>query len=546
MSDAYVDVTLPDGTVQRALRVSSGTGVSDFRSADDVFVTTTQGETALLAVVFDTAGGRVIYTFADAAARDAFFGMTANLNLLFQGVTTALLQDDGAGNTVEQIWNGADQPSTYDNTNWVTRPAGGLPDASTVKTLYESNADTNAFTDAFLAVLQQLRFENNRIISDVTIETPPGSVAIGPSTILSTALRTLNLRSDITGERKLIIAQRYDETNGLANAFVYSGGAMTQVPLNDPVGTDTANSATFSLTATADEIITQIVDIETNNISQVVPFTIVGRTGSQVGPVAFNFSGNVTTDANGRADINLIQDFNPIIVDLNDEVFLQVTANGLVGVQAGPTFTPNATINRIVIQRERLALFSELPGAQVQSDYTETDTSSPAFIRNKPTLPTPRTDEEIRDVVGATLVAGSNVTITVDDAANTITIAGTGGGPVPQPGPNDFRFGRSQQSDPALVDFAALTDVASPTDPQTVSTGTTIAGDYFHIFSANTHDIQTITDTVLQQIVYQDGATGNIFTKVNNSRTEASVTYDAYTVGPLNAGVDEEYVVRFS
>ena len=96
------------------------------------------------------------------------------------------------------------------------------------------------------------------------------------------------------------------------------------------------------------------------------------------------------------------------------------------------------------------------------------------------------------------------------------------------------------------MDFGALTDVASPTDPQTVSTGTTTAGQYFHIFSGNTHDIQTITDTVLQQIVYQDGGTGNIFTKVTNARTESGVTYDAYTVGPLNAGVDEDYVLAFS
>jgi len=46
--------------------------------------------------------------------------------------------------------------------------------------------------------------------------------------------------------------------------------------------------------------------------------------------------------------------------------------------------------------------------------------------------------------------------------------------------------------------------------------------------------------------VYQDGGTGNIFTKTNDARTEGGVTYDAYTVGPLNAGVDEEYIVRFS
>lgn len=86
-------------------------------------------------------------------------------------------------------------------------------------------------------------------------------------------------------------------------------------------------------------------------------------------------------------------------------------------------------------------------------------------------------------------------------------------------------------------------------DPQTVSTSTSSAGDYFYIFSANTHDITSIRDTVLDQIVYQDPAdpnNPNIFTKTSDARTEGGVTYDAYQIGPLNAGVNEDYIVRFS
>jgi uncharacterized protein YlxW (UPF0749 family) len=37
-------------------------------------------------------------------------------------------------------------------------------------------------------------------------------------------------------------------------------------------------------------------------------------------------------------------------------------------------------------------------------------------------------DEQVRDVVGTALVAGSNVTITVDDPGDSITIAASGGG----------------------------------------------------------------------------------------------------------------------
>jgi hypothetical protein len=37
------------------------------------------------------------------------------------------------------------------------------------------------------------------------------------------------------------------------------------------------------------------------------------------------------------------------------------------------------------------------------------------------------TDEQVRDVIGAALVAGTGITVTVNDAADTITIAATGG-----------------------------------------------------------------------------------------------------------------------
>ena len=68
------------------------------------------------------------------------------------------------------------------------------------------------------------------------------------------------------------------------------------------------------------------------------------------------------------------------------------------------------------------------PGAEVnvQSDWDVSDTTSDAYIQNKPAIPTARTDEDIRDVMAATLVAGNNITITEDDAGDTITVAASG------------------------------------------------------------------------------------------------------------------------
>lgn len=68
---------------------------------------------------------------------------------------------------------------------------------------------------------------------------------------------------------------------------------------------------------------------------------------------------------------------------------------------------------------------------QIQSDWNESNSVQPSYIKNKPVIPTKYTDEEVRDVVGATLVAGSNVTITPNDTANTITISATGSGGIP-------------------------------------------------------------------------------------------------------------------
>jgi len=47
---------------------------------------------------------------------------------------------------------------------------------------------------------------------------------------------------------------------------------------------------------------------------------------------------------------------------------------------------------------------------------------------NTPTIPTARTDEEIRDVAAAQWIDGTNTTVVVNDSANTIKINATGGG----------------------------------------------------------------------------------------------------------------------
>lgn len=152
-----------------------------------------------------------------------------------------------------------------------------------------------------------------------------------------------------------------------------------------------------------------------------------------------------------------------------------------------------------------------------------------------------RTDEEIRDIVNAQFVAGSNMMITVDDAANTVTFsATTSGGGTPTPADADrIHYGLSQSSNTATIDVTTLTRENDPTNPDTISTGATSSGDYFVIYVPMTHDLSTIFDTVLQQDVT------SIFTALDNAQVVDTIPFKSYIVGPLNAGVNEQYVINF-
>lgn len=71
------------------------------------------------------------------------------------------------------------------------------------------------------------------------------------------------------------------------------------------------------------------------------------------------------------------------------------------------------------------------PKVQHHTLGKEPNQAAPGNHRHDGTTSTvivPYTDEKARDAIGAALVAGTNITITVNDAANTITIDATGGG----------------------------------------------------------------------------------------------------------------------
>ena len=511
--------------------------------------------------------------FADIAARDTW--AAANLDMLFNNVMQyTLIEVDGIG--AEQ-WGGEDTPTSYVAAGWVLTAAEMLT-AAQIKALYESNPQTNALVDGKSSVLDALSIndQNERIVSTRSIEVPPGTVYIGSGTAFGSSVRSLHVRSSVTGNTALVIAQLYDETTGFSRAFVYAGGAPETFELNETLGTDVSDTAQFASPTIADQLITEL-RLVTSSPNLAIDFELYIRTQSHTGPIAAQLIDSITTDGTGTATLNLRAQETPILVDLGEILYITLVCDNLVGVQVDEnTFVPNGEVDRILLTRQEIALSSDLATVATSGSYTD--------LSNTPTIPTPipartdeeiqdvvgafivdgtginvayddgndtltinslvtpRTDEEIRDLMGVTLVAGMNVTINVDDVANTITVNSTGGsgGGTPPPADADIiYYGLSSTNNPATVDVATLFTENDPTNPDEIPTGTTTQGDFFILLVPMAHDLSSIFSTGLVADVT------SIFTATDNVRTLNSEQYKSYVLGALNAGASEKYVINF-
>src|SRR5688500_11272962 len=73
-----------------------------------------------------------------------------------------------------------------------------------------------------------------------------------------------------------------------------------------------------------------------------------------------------------------------------------------------------ADVGKFALQLDDLTLWVLVDDSPVTWDQATYGTTTGGKLKN--------IDETIRDVIGAALVAGTNITITVNDAGNTITI----------------------------------------------------------------------------------------------------------------------------
>ena len=307
-------------------------------------------------------------------------------------------------------------------------------------------------------------------------------------------------------------------------------------------------TSSFQLLAGTD--LTLTADTDANTITYALSDNFV-RDGEHVDEVstAFDSNGILTTTIGrgtlsditsnftlaGGADITLVvdTDTNTATVSadatlMRDSEFTGAAVTGLLEALTGA-------------DRLEASAIQNLPADQ--NDYV--DELSVTLNDNGTVTNTAGRTGTLADLTSSfQILGGNNISIDVDTDNNTITINDSRTAPV-VPNELDLRFGLSQASDPSLVDISGFTDVESPGNPHTVRTGLSVMGDYYYILVSNNATIQRINDTVLGLSVYQDGATDNIFVKTEDAITDGSITFDTYSVGPLNAGVNESYVVHF-
>ena len=566
MSDAYIDVTFPGGQTSRAFLVTGGLRIQDFGDPSNAFVTLDNNERALLVVLFGGGGGGVAITqdhiFETVSARDAYFDSPdPHLDELLIG--TPIVVNVGAPGSPDvrfQVWSGDNQPTSYPSpitTEWADAGNTGLTVAQiqlisgltavSINRLPIKNA--NAYEDSSLSETPD-RVVSEKPIRAEFFEANTEGVRFGTSQT-SFAGAGLELFDSVNNRQCGIIAKLIG--SGRPEEYVDQDEKTEDIQL-----LSSENSGLFTFTYT-------IPDRPNRDGVRVSAFTIIPHEeGSGTFSIFKNNSSGSPLVSQTVMDISAGQVGTEVRINLDnafrlndgDVAFVSYTGNAVRGETVSTQFFPFLRVHDRDFLVEDLARVTDVDAKEDSLGSPPADgqilSSTASGVRSwiaAPVPSTPRTDEEIRDIVAAALVAGSNITIDVDDPNNTITISGTGGGPVPQPGPNDFRYGLSQQSDPSLVDFLSLTDVASPTDPITISTGVPTEGDYFHIFSANTHDITRINETALGNIVYADppiAGQSNIFIKETDARIEDGVTYDAYRLGPLRVVPSEDYIVRFS
>lgn len=158
-----------------------------------------------------SAGGSAIPTqdhiFENAVARDTFF--SSNLSDLITGTPIFVGNVDlGGGVTGTQLqeWAGANNPPSYDNTQWAVGGIIALT-APQIKSLYESNLDTNNFDD-----LEKSLIDSIQLVSDTYIPRKGGTSLVN-SSLRETSTQVISSKTLVAPDASLRIGN-WQQSNG--------------------------------------------------------------------------------------------------------------------------------------------------------------------------------------------------------------------------------------------------------------------------------------------------------------------------------------------
>lgn len=240
--------------------------------------------------------------------------------------------------------------------------SGDYIDKTLVKTLYESNDNTEVLKTSKYEILEKIKInDKNELDFSLSSIFPPNAIYIGLNAELSNAVRALNVYDPILDKHGLLLAQQYDDT-GSKPAYVYDIEPVVEVVGNDDDhNNQLMSSLGFSATPSQDEVIRSVI-FKSGKLSGDLNFSITVRFNSQSGPIVYDFTTTVDmTNTGGIAKVDLA---NPLIVDEGVELFIWLTLdNGhvIVGFPNG-VLTPVYSVITQALERKTIATVEYVDG----------------------------------------------------------------------------------------------------------------------------------------------------------------------------------------
>ena len=154
------------------------------------------------------------------------------------------------------MWTGADAPNTYDNTDWADITSA-VPSASVVKTLYESNSNTNALTDDKLTLLGYLTDSPDAVVSSKSFQFPPDTVFVSQNLGLEGAGEAFAVLDRASDRRGYLVA--YERGSGNKPFYRKLGDPALDVTIQGAKDTDSGGQNTsHNLILKANRLVTKL------------------------------------------------------------------------------------------------------------------------------------------------------------------------------------------------------------------------------------------------------------------------------------------------